>query len=231
MLGAILCGGYGKRLKPLTDGIPKPLIEIGDNYTILDKQLSQFRNAGVTTVFLLAGYMHEKIEERFGEKWDGLRINYLIEDKPRGTLYAIANLMEKIGEDVIIRNGDIVTEVNLEKMIKNHRDGEMSMFITPLVSPFGITELQDGKITGFKEKPVLDYYLNAGIYIVSRNLFHLFEKKEGSVEREVFPQIARQGMLNYFKDDVFWHSVDSMKDLESVREKYADRHIAQKYPQ
>ena len=65
-VGMILCGGFGKRLRPVTETVPKPLVEISDDYTILDKQLFDFKNAGVNEVYLLAGFLHEKIEERYG---------------------------------------------------------------------------------------------------------------------------------------------------------------------
>ena len=65
-VGMILCGGFGKRLRPVTEKVPKPLVEIKDNYAILDKQLFDFKNAGISEVYLLAGFLHEKIEERYG---------------------------------------------------------------------------------------------------------------------------------------------------------------------
>jgi len=74
MIGAILCGGYGKRLKPLTDQVPKPLLEIKDDYTILDKQILQFKYAGIKKVVLLCGHLHEKIKERFGDNWQEVEI-------------------------------------------------------------------------------------------------------------------------------------------------------------
>ncbi|TMS40826.1 MAG: glucose-1-phosphate adenylyltransferase, partial [Methanobacterium sp.] len=87
--GLILCGGFGKRLRPLTEKIPKPLVEIKDNYTILDKQLFDFKSAGVNKAILLTGFLGEKIEERYGENYMGLDIEYIQEDKPLGTLNAI----------------------------------------------------------------------------------------------------------------------------------------------
>lgn len=224
MIGAILCGGYGKRLKPLTDQTPKPLLEIKNNYTILDKQLLQFKYAGVKKVVLLCGFLNEKIKERYGKKWMGLEIEYLIEDKPQGTLFAINNLLTNFKSDnYIIRNGDIVCDVNIKEMMNEHRN-KMSMYITPLVSPYGITELSENKIIGFREKPRLDYYINAGIYIISQELKPLLsEYEEGDIEKLIFPKIASSGLMNYYREDVFWQSVDSIKDYEITKREYVDK--------
>jgi NDP-sugar pyrophosphorylase family protein len=214
MIGAILCGGYGKRLKPLTDDIPKPLLEIKKDYTILDKQILQFKYAGIKKVILLCGYLNEKIKKRFGNNWQGVDIEYLIEDKPRGTLYAINNLFKNFEADnYIIRNGDVVCDANVKEMINCH-ENKMLMYITSLVSPYGIVEMSEKKIIGFKEKPKLEYYLNAGVYIISKNLKPiLFKHKEGDIEKLAFPEIAKSGQMNHYKEDVFWQSVDSIKDI------------------
>jgi len=139
MLGAILAGGYGKRLKPITDAIPKCLIEIKEEYTILDKQLLQFKYAGVNNVYILAGHLHEKIEKRYGKKWNGINVKYLVEKEPKGTLYAINNLISAAeGKTVIVRNGDIVADINLKRVIEEHKPKELTMFVHPLISPHGL---------------------------------------------------------------------------------------------
>lgn len=224
MLGAILCGGYGKRLKPLTDHIPKPLLEIKKDYTILDKQLLQFKYVGVNRVVLLCGHLNEKIQEKYGKSWNGVEINYLIEDKPRGTLYAINNLLENFeADDYIIRNGDVVCDANIKEMVGAHKN-KMLMYITPLISPYGIVELSENKIIGFKEKPQLDYYINAGIYIINKELKSSLSKYEkGDIEKLIFPKIASDGLMNYYKENVFWQSVDSTKDLEIVNKEYFNK--------
>ncbi|MCK5332294.1 glucose-1-phosphate adenylyltransferase [Candidatus Parcubacteria bacterium] len=224
MIGAILCGRYGKRLKPLTDNVPKPLLEIKDGYTILDKQIMQFKYAGIDKVVLLCGYLHEKIQERFGDNWNGVEINYLIEDEPRGTLYAINNLMKNFdSENYIIRNGDVVCDANIKEMIREHKN-KMLMYISPLISPYGIVELSEERIVGFKEKPKINHYLNAGIYIISKDLKPLISKyPEGAIEEISFPEISQEGLMNHYEEDGFWQSVDSIKDLNKVRQEYKDR--------
>jgi NDP-sugar pyrophosphorylase family protein len=224
MIGAILCGGYGKRLKPLTDHLPKPMLEIKPDYTILDKQVLQFKYAGVEEVVFLCGHLSDKIRERFGDEWNGVRVHYLEEDSPRGTLYAINNLFNRFdAQDYIIRNGDVVTDVNLKEMIKEHRN-KMLMYIAPLVSPYGIMELSGKKIVAFREKPRLDYFINAGIYIISSDIKEIFQRhREGDAEKLVFPQIASSGLMDSYKEDVFWQSVDSIKDLEAVAKECSNK--------
>ncbi len=230
-VGGILCGGYGKRLKPLTDTVPKSLIEIKEGYTVLEHQLLKLKYAGVSKVYLLTGYLHEKIEEKFGAEWRGVKIEYLIEDKPRGTLYAINNLLSamKEGEVAVVMNGDIVSDVNVREMLRSWVEGTVSMFITPLTSPYGIVEASpDGRISSFIEKPKLPYYINGGIYIIPKDLESYFKAySEGDVEKLVFPKLAKAGLLKYYReDDVYWQSIDSLKDLESVRDEYRNRNDA-----
>ncbi|MEM4699974.1 MAG: sugar phosphate nucleotidyltransferase [Candidatus Nezhaarchaeales archaeon] len=228
LVGGILCGGLGKRLKPLTDTVPKCLIEIKEGYTILEHQLNKLKSAGIGRVYLMAGYLHEKIRERFGEEWGGVKLEYLIEDRPRGTLYAINNLLSnmKEGDVAVIMNGDVVSDVNVRELVKNWVEGTVSIFITPLTSPYGIVETtQDGKVVSFHEKPRLPYYINGGVYVVPKSLEKYFKAyAEGDVERLVFPKLARLGLVrSYREEDSFWQSVDSFKDLEAVREEYRNR--------
>ena len=226
IVGGILCGGLGKRLKPITDSIPKSLIEIKDNYCILDRQLFQMKFSGIEQVYLLSGYLHEKIEERYGKSWNGLRIEHIVEDRPRGTLYAINSLLKASNSDArIVMNGDIVTDLNLKQMINQWTRNQVSIAVTKLVSPYGIVELSNDKIIGFKEKPVLPYYINGGIYLIDSSLKENFLSHEkGNVEKLVFPSLAKMGMLSYYmEEDTFWQSIDSQKDIEVVRNEFVNR--------
>lgn len=227
MIGLILCGGQGKRLRPLTNDIPKTLIEIKEGYTILDKQLLDLRNAGIDKVVLLTGYLSEKIEERYGSNWKGINIEYSVEDKPLGTLNAIRMGLANVDDDVIIRNGDVVTDVNIKKMIEkfNNSSYMANMLIAKMRSPYGIVDIGDDRIRKFREKPILDYYFNAGIYCFRRGITDLFKNFEiGDIEKTVFPLLAESNQFGYFKNEGrFWISVDTTKDLEEVQKEYANR--------
>lgn len=226
-VGMILCGGFGKRLRPVTEKIPKPLVEIKDDYTILDKQLFDFKNAGINEVYLLAGFLHEKIEERYGEEYKGIKINYVIEDEPLGTLNAIRLGMESIGEDkqVVIRNGDIVADLNIKKLIEHGENSDyfVTMFVTQMRSPYGIVDLKDDKIASFKEKPLLNAYINGGLYF-TKGLLDFGEFKTGDIEKTLFPVLAKNNQLGYYKEDgLFWMAIDTSKELEYVQKEYENK--------
>ena len=227
-VGMILCGGFGKRLKPVTESIPKSLIEIKEDYTILDKQLLDFKNSGVDEVYLLAGFLHEKIEERYGNEYNGVKIHYVIEDEQLGTLNAIRLGMGAIEEDkhFIIRNGDIVSDINLKAMIDYGIKSSLPviMFVTQMQSPYGIVEINGDRLVSFKEKPILeDYYINGGIYFIKSKI-DFFEFETGDIEKIYFPLIAKENNLGYYKENgIFWIAVDTYKDLEAVKKEYKNK--------
>jgi NDP-sugar pyrophosphorylase family protein len=226
-VGMILCGGFGKRLRPLTESVPKPLIEIKDDYTILDKQFFDFKNAGVDEVLLLTGFLHDKIQERYGEEYLGVKVQYVEEEEPLGTLNAIKLGMEcvKDGNQCVIRNGDVVADLNIKKMIEQGEksDYPLSIFITRMISPYGIVEVSGDRLVSFKEKPVLDYYINGGVYFTKGEIdFGDFDV--GDIEKTVFPMYAKNNHLGYYKEDgLFWMAIDTSKELEEIRKEYKNR--------
>lgn len=227
-VGMILCGGFGKRLRPFTETLPKPLIEIDEDYTILDKQIFDFKSAGVDEAYLLVGFLHEKIEERYGDEYNGVKIHYVIEDESLGTLNAIRLGMEAIGEDkqCIICNGDIVSDVNIKAMIDQGVKSSLPviMFVTQMQSPYGIVEMNGDRLVSFKEKPILeDYYINGGIYF-TKSKIDFREFRTGDIEKIYFPLIAKENNLGYYKENgIFWIAVDTYKELEAVKKEYKNK--------
>ena len=226
-VGMILCGGFGKRLRPITEKIPKPLVEIKENYSILDKQLFDFANVEIKDVYLLAGFMHEKIEERYGDFYNGMNIHYVIEDEPLGTLNAIRLGMNALDENkqIIIRNGDIVSDLNLKKMIEQGKksDYDVTMFVTKMQSPYGIVEISGDKINSFNEKPILDYYINGGIYFCKK-LLDFGDFEIGDIEKTLFPVLANENKLGFYKEnDIFWMAIDTNKEVEAVQKEYSNK--------
>ncbi len=228
MIGAILSGGYGKRLKPLTDEIPKSLIEIKEKYTIMDRQIYDFQNAGIKEIYILSGHLGEKIEERYGKTHMGMNFHYLKEEKPMGTLYSVRNLMKNCpDQDIVLRNGDTITDLNFSEFIKFSINSpfQMIMFIYRMKSPFGIVETLGDQVTSFKEKPFLRYFINAGVYYLKSSAKDIFfaDYLNKDIETTVFPELARRKLIGAYREETFWMGIDSEKDLETVRSQYAGR--------
>jgi NDP-sugar pyrophosphorylase family protein len=219
MKAVILAGGFGKRLRPLTDERPKPLIEIAGK-PIIEWQIKWLKKFGVTSVFVLAGYKKEVLIDWVAKNQDKLRIPIAIltEDQPLGTGGAIKRLDGFIsnGEKFFVLNGDILTNLDLSKLEDDKAVAVISL--VPLRSPFGIVKVNsDGNITQFVEKPILkDFWINAGIYSMNSEIFEYLPEK-GDVEKETFPLLAQKGLLKGITfDDVYWRSIDTLKDYEEA---------------
>ena len=228
MIGAILAGGFGKRLKPLTDEIPKAMIQIKENYSILDRQIFDFKTIGIKEIYILSGYLGEKIQEKYGMEKDGIKFTYLKEDKPLGTLYSIRNLIaERSDEDVLLRNGDTVTDLNFHKFVdfSQKSDFDLIMFVSKMRSPFGIVELLGDQILSFREKPYLNHFINSGVYYIKKSAFPYFSKDylTKDIETTVFPKIASDKKAGAYSEETLWLGIDSEKDLEQIRKEYEFR--------
>ncbi|TMI76106.1 MAG: nucleotidyltransferase family protein [Bacillati bacterium ANGP1] len=228
MQAIILAGGKGERLRPFTSDRPKPMVEIL-GVPILGYQLQWLQAQDITDVIVACGYRHEVIEEYFGagEKW-GVRLQYAVEPQPlgRGGALKLAFGLLRSGEDLCLAtNGDVVTNVRLRPLIQAHRDSDCvaTVVLEPFISPYGIVEVgEDEKIAAFREKPELPYWLNAGIYVLSREIEKLLPD-QGDHEDTTFPRLAAEGKLCAFRSRSYWRAVDTVKDLAEVQKDLEQR--------
>jgi mannose-1-phosphate guanylyltransferase len=219
MQAVILAGGFGKRLAPLTLEVPKPLLPVGGK-PILVRQIEWLRGFGVRDVVLAVGYLRHKIFEALGDgRKLGVRIFYSVEEEPLGTGGAIKNAELFITDDVfVVLNGDVLTNLDLNKLVEALGDADGAIALVPLRSPYGIVEYDaNGYVTHFREKPILEgFYINAGVYALRRKVLSELPDR-GNIEETLFPRLAQQRRLKaVVYRDVFWRSVDSLKDLEEV---------------
>jgi len=218
----VLAGGFGKRLRPLTLEVPKILLPLGSK-TIAEYLIEWLRYYGVNEVFMLVGYLKEKIIDALGSGTRyGVHISYIVEDEPLGTGGALRNASHIIGrmERVLAVNGDIVTNIDPRRLLeKLEGDVVASIATVPLRSPYGVLDLEGDRIVGFREKPILrDHWINAGVYALKRDVIELLPEK-GDIERSTFPLLASRGQLvavRYETPPYYWRSVDSPKDLEEI---------------
>lgn len=223
MLAVILAGGYGKRLRPITEKIPKNLIEIAGK-PVIQRQIEWLSRQGINRFLVLTGYLSKKIMEFLGDGSKfGVEIKYSHEDRPLGTGGAIRNAWRYLSEEneFILVNGDIITDLSIYPLINEINDCEDVIGVlsaVPLPSPYGIINFdRDGYIMEFIEKPLLeDYWINAGVYVFRRSIYE-YLPQEGNLEIETLPRLAREKKLKVVKYmGVFWKSIDSFKDIEQT---------------
>ncbi len=211
MKAIILAGGRGKRLKPITDYVPKPLVPI-NNIPIIEWQIKYLKKFGIDEVIVCSGYKTKMIENYLSMKELGIKIKFSIEKSPLGTGGAIKKAGKMIKEDnFIVINGDIITNIDLKKLVKLPN----SIAAIELKTKYGILETQDNKIINFREKKeISETWMNAGIYHLQKKILKELPVK-GDIEKTLFPDFAKKGKLNTIKfKNTKWYSVDSFKDME-----------------
>lgn len=212
MQAVILSGGIGKRLKPITDYVPKPLVPL-KNVPILEWQIRYLKKNGVKNVIICSGYKNDQIENFLKTKNNlGISIKFSIEKSPLGTGGAIKKAARFIKDrSFFVINGDTITNIPL-KRLKTKLNAVAAI---ELKTKYGILHTNKDKVTGFSEKKeIKDVWMNAGIYHLSRNIIKDLPKK-GNIERRTFPKYAKQKKLNIVKfRNIKWHSIDSHKDLD-----------------
>jgi NDP-sugar pyrophosphorylase family protein len=217
----ILAGGRGERLRPYTEDRPKPMVEVL-GVPILAYQLHWLQTQGVASVVMACGYRHEVIRDYFGtgEKW-GISIEYAVEQDPLGRGGAIRQAFSRLEgapELVLATNGDIITNLRLAPVITQHREhGDLAtVVLAPYISTYGLVEVNaDDRVIAFNEKPSLPYWINAGIYVLSREVIPELPEV-GDHENTAFPRLAEQRRLGGYKSRAYWRSVDTVKDLSEV---------------
>ena len=214
----ILCGGKGKRLKPLTEEVPKPLLEIYDR-PIIEYQINFFKKHGIKDIILCTGFRHEMFEEKYPD------LTQCAEENELGTAGAIKNTKKYIEDDFIVTNGDNIFSFNFQKMQKMFFDVKNPlMALTQLVSPYGVIEVKNDRIIEFREKPVLDLWINAGITIFTQESLDYFPKF-GMIEYDVYPKLVKDKKLFGFKmgENSFWIAIDNEKDIENAKKLLLER--------
>lgn len=202
MQGLILAGGKGTRLRPLTMHTPKPIVPIA-NQPFLLYQLELLKRADVRDVILSLSYQPQKIEDKIGDGTDyNVRVSYAVEASPLGTAGAYRNAASLISETTVVFNGDVLTDIDMNDVIRFHRDRQAAatIVLTPVPNPtaYGLVETEkDGRVRRFLEKPkpeeVTCDTINAGIYILEpRVLDYVPEGEPFMFEYGVFPQLLER---------------------------------------
>src|SRR3984893_18000698 len=203
MQALILAGGKGTRLRQLTVYTPKPIVPIC-NRPFLLYQIDTLRRAGITDITLSLSYQPNKIEQLLGDGSDhGVALKYTVEPQPMGTAGAYKFAEELIREPTVVLNGDILTDLDLKAVIREHdeRNAAATIVLAPVSNPtaYGLVETEtDGRVRRFLEKPKAEEItvntINAGTYLLHPSMLDLIPPGENySFEYGLFPSLLARG--------------------------------------
>ncbi|UCC69853.1 MAG: NTP transferase domain-containing protein [Armatimonadota bacterium] len=177
----VQAGGLGSRLRPYTQVLPKPLMPVGD-MPILEIVVRQLASAGAERITITLGHLGSLIESFFGDgaKW-GVRIDYCWEDKPLGTIGAVAQVADLNGP-FLVMNGDILTDMDYGEFYRAHLETDADVTISvcrrTVEVTLGVLDLDESqRVVGFREKPSFDYYASMGIYVLTPQVLEFIPKR------------------------------------------------------
>ena len=217
----ILCGGKGPRAYPYTESLPKPMLPI-NGQPILLHVMRLFAEHGHKEFILSLGYKKEIIIDYFQHKnmdWDIQLIDTGEESDTGGRIYKCRHLLR---DTFMATYVDGLSDVSLDSLIEYHHShpGCATMTTVPLRSQYGTVDFRnDGKITGFKEKPTLpEHWINAGFFVFDRKVFDHWEGE--NLERDVFPALLNKDLLYAYRHNGFFKSMDTYKDQQEIEQIY-----------
>lgn len=222
MFAVVLVGGFGTRLRPLTNSVPKPLLPLGQR-TILEWLMVHLARGGVTDAVLALGFKPEPFLQAFPDaRCAGVRLSYAIEDSPLDTGGAIGFAARSAGlhtrdEPFVVANGDIVTDLDIGRFVARHRanverGATATIHLVGVDDPsqYGVVEHDTNyRVSGFVEKPApgstSSRHINAGTYVFEASVLdRLPGDAPLSIERVTFPELARDGLLYAHPTDDYW---------------------------
>jgi NDP-sugar pyrophosphorylase family protein len=226
MRAIILAGGKGARLRPYTTLIPKPLVPIGDQYSIVEIVIKQLVKCGFTHITLAVNHLSKLIMAYFADgKELGVKIDYSVEEKELSTIGPLT-LIEDLPDNFLVMNGDILCDLNYGQFLKTHiatkNHISVSSFNRNVEVDFGVLQYDTHhRLTGFQEKPELSYDVSMGIYCLHKSIIHSLPKDQAyGFDTLMKDSIDLGKHVQVYPFKGFWLDIGRPKDYEYANENY-----------
>jgi dTDP-glucose pyrophosphorylase len=218
----VMAGGKGTRLRPITENLPKPMIKVAGR-PILERLVLHLVGFGIRRIFLSVNYLGHMIEKHFGDGSAlGCKIEYLREEQEMGTGGALALLPELPDASLLVLNGDLVTQFNVDRLLAFHDRGGYAATIAVRryfhIVPFGCLQVSDSQVQRFDEKPMLQQMINAGTYVLSPRIVKNIPKAFFPIT-DLFAQcLSRNEPLGACEIEEDWLDVGQKEQLKQAQE-------------
>ena len=213
----ILAGGFGTRLAHISEGKPKPLMEVAGR-SILERQIDFLLSHGMNDIRLSLHHKADQIIAFCESKWPK-RFEYIVEPEPLGTGGGIRFASKDISDPFLVVNGDILSDINVAEFASQTPNAIVGAYQKDARS-YGLLDMYNGKVIAFKEKPTKECggYINAGFYLLHPEVFGNAVSDKFMIEKEIFPQLAEAGKLNVFTHDGYWIDCGTEERLRQAHE-------------
>lgn len=220
----LMAGGAGKRLRPLTNNTPKPLLKVGDK-PIIEYNIDRLRRVGVKNINISINYLGEQLVAYFGDGREKLiNIKYVREDKPLGTIGSILLVDSFEHEDIIVMNSDLLTNIDFTDFFKTYKGSNADMAVAAtsyhVDIPYAVLEVKENDVVkSLKEKPRYTYYSNAGIYILKKQLLDLIPKDRFFDITDLMERIIEMNFkLITYPINGYWLDIGKHDDFQKAQE-------------
>lgn len=219
----IMAGGFGTRLRPLTNDLPKPMLKVGGR-PVLETIVRQLKKTGFTNFYISTHYLPEVIETYFGDgsKWN-VHIRYVYENVPLGTAGALSLLPDDLPNlPLLMINGDVLTSVDFERLLEFHNEQALSATMCvreyEYQIPYGVVTGMNQRITSIEEKPVTRCFVNAGIYVLDPVVYQTLSKNE-SIDMPTLVEryINEPRGVGMFPIHEYWLDIGQIDDFNQAQ--------------
>lgn len=217
----IMAGGRGERLRPLTDKVPKPMLMLG-NKPIIEHNIDNLCSYGIENINITVRYLGEKIIEYFKDGSEkNIQINYIRENSPLGTIGSLSLINNYKSDVILVMNSDLFTDIDFEEFYLHFKENgaDMSVASVPysVSIPYAVMEIDNENICSFSEKPTYNYYSNAGIYLIKKDILKYIPKGKHFDATDLMQQIIDLKLkLTYFPIVGYWIDIGRKEDYNKA---------------
>jgi dTDP-glucose pyrophosphorylase len=221
----IMAGGFGKRLLPYTQSLPKPMLEIAGK-PILHHIIERAKSEGFSNFLVSINYLGEIIEEYFGDGSSfGVTISYIREDSPLGTAGALSLVKRSLDSTFIVTNGDVLTNISYQKIFEFHQSQNASATVAvkpfEIQNPYGVVSIDGIKVTAYQEKPSYHSFINAGVYVFEASILENIKVGKAIDMPEIILElISKESEVCAYFVHEDWTDIGTPSDFMETNEKY-----------
>jgi dTDP-glucose pyrophosphorylase len=218
----IMAGGEGQRLRPLTETIPKPMVDVG-GMPLIERHVRHLQRAGINQVFIAVNYLAEKIEQHFDNSSIDVKIDYLREEQKLGTAGALSLLPDLPDGPLLVFNSDVIHAADYANLLRFHHERGAALTVAAveyyIQVPYGVIRVDEDRLVDLEEKPSERFLCNAGIYVLGETARRYISTDRAIDMTDIMLEMKSAGeTISVFPLHEYWADVGDLADLERVRD-------------